>query len=179
MQVLALEKGQGKPKSYQKEVESTGLCNEWLWGRRGRCQSRGTSRSLSAGCSGIGKHGDEESALVWAPRDCRTSCLQPWRRQGFWCRLRAEGSREFGEEGENYLVGSSKNMTGGLLTSSRAMARRFLCPPESRAVLVWEQDIRPSAVRISVTWTRPHPAQVSVRVPASPRHHPDLTEPLP
>ena len=57
--------------------------------------------------------------------------------------------------GENYLVGSSKNMTGGLLTSSRAMARRFFCPPESRAVLVWEQDSRPSAVRISVTWPSP------------------------
>lgn len=62
-----------------------------------------------------------------------------------------------GEEGEKYLVGSSKNMTGGLLTSSRAMASRFLCPPESRAVLVWEQDIRPRAVRISVTWPSPAP----------------------
>lgn len=30
----------------------------------------------------------------------------------------------------SYLVGSSKNMTGGLLTSSRAMASRFLCPPD-------------------------------------------------
>lgn len=78
-----------------------------------------------------------------------------------------------GEEGETYLVGSSKNMTGGLLTSSRAMARRFLCPPESRAVLVCEQDIRPSAVRISVTWPSPH------RRPRSASSSPLLPTPTP
>lgn len=73
-------------------------------------------------------------------------------------------------------MGSSKNMTGGLLTSSRAMARRFLCPPESRAVLVWEQDIRPSAVRISVTWPGPPPTpgQLQNLRSSPPPHHPNL-----
>lgn len=35
-----------------------------------------------------------------------------------------------------HLVGSSKNMTGGLLTSSRAMARRLRCPPDRELVRV-------------------------------------------
>lgn len=51
-----------------------------------------------------------------------------------------------------YLVGSSKNMTGGLLTSSSAMARRFRWPPDRLPVRVLAQDSRPSAVRISFTW---------------------------
>lgn len=51
-----------------------------------------------------------------------------------------------------YLVGSSKNMTGGLFTSSSAMARRFLWPPERLPVRVLVQDSRPRAVRISLTW---------------------------
>ena len=84
-----------------------------------------------------------------------------------------------GEEGERYLVGSSKNMTGGLLTSSRAMARRFLCPPESRAVLVWEQDIRPSAVRISVTWPGRPPTPCQLQSLCFPQHHPNLSKHLP
>ena len=84
------------------------------------------------------------------------SGLQQWSGCSLQFWLWAEGRGQPNRRGgENYLVGSSKNMTGGLLTSSRAMARRFLCPPESRAVLVWEQDSRPSAVRISVTWPGP------------------------
>lgn len=52
-----------------------------------------------------------------------------------------------------HLVGSSKNMTGGLLTSSRAMARRLHWPPDSELVRVWAQSRSPKAVRISFTWT--------------------------
>ena len=33
-------------------------------------------------------------------------------------------------------VGSSKNIIGGLLTSSRAIERRFFCPPERFEVIV-------------------------------------------
>lgn len=36
-----------------------------------------------------------------------------------------------------YLVGSSKNMTGGLFTSSRAIASLLHCPPEREIVRVW------------------------------------------
>lgn len=50
-----------------------------------------------------------------------------------------------------YLVGSSKNMTGGLLTSSRAMARRFRWPPDRLPVRVLAQGSKPSAVKISLT----------------------------
>lgn len=52
----------------------------------------------------------------------------------------------------HYLVGSSKNMTGGLLTSSSAMARRLRWPPERLPVRVLAHDSRPRAVRISLTW---------------------------
>lgn len=104
----------------------------------------------------FGKDGDEEEALILAPGGCEQRL---WIMEKIQPPALAQGREErgmlVGKGEENYLVGSSKNMTGGLLTSSRAMARRFLCPPESRAVLVWEHDIRPSAVRISVTW--PHP----------------------
>lgn len=43
-------------------------------------------------------------------------------------------------------------MTGGLFTSSSAMARRFRWPPERLPVRVLAQDSRPRAVRISLTW---------------------------
>lgn len=42
-------------------------------------------------------------------------------------------------------------MTGGLLTSSRAIAKRFRCPPERHSVRVPEHSRRPSAVKISFT----------------------------
>lgn len=46
-------------------------------------------------------------------------------------------------------VGSSKNIMGGLFTSSKAMERRFFCPPERFEVMVlWCSD-RPRVSRIS------------------------------
>ncbi len=51
----------------------------------------------------------------------------------------------------SYLVGSSKNMTGGLLTSSRAIASLLRWPPERELVRVWAHSRRPRAVRISST----------------------------
>lgn len=50
-----------------------------------------------------------------------------------------------------HLVGSSKNMTGGLLTSSKAIAKRFLWPPERLDVRVLAHSNKPSAVKISLT----------------------------
>lgn len=54
-------------------------------------------------------------------------------------------------QSQAYLVGSSKNMTGGLLTNSSAMARRFRWPPDRLPVRVLAQGSKPSAVRISLT----------------------------
>lgn len=51
-----------------------------------------------------------------------------------------------------HLVGSSKNMTGGLLTSSRAIASLFLWPPDRWDVLVLAQSSNPRAIKISRTW---------------------------
>ncbi len=46
-------------------------------------------------------------------------------------------------------MGSSKNMIGGLLTSSRAIASRFLWPPERLDVFVSLQAVRPIISNIS------------------------------
>ena len=51
----------------------------------------------------------------------------------------------------SYLVGSSKNMTGGLLISSSAMASLFFSPPESLAVLVFKAWDSPIVSKISIT----------------------------
>jgi len=48
-----------------------------------------------------------------------------------------------------YLVGSSKNITGGLLTNSRAMASLFLSPPDNLDVIVFLAWLRPIVSRIS------------------------------
>lgn len=53
---------------------------------------------------------------------------------------------------QTYLVGSSKNITGGLLTSSRAMERRFRWPPERFCVLVCFASTSPNVLSISSTW---------------------------
>lgn len=68
-----------------------------------------------------------------------------------------------------YLVGSSKNMTGGLFTSSSAMARRFRWPPERLPVRVLAQDSRPRAVRISLTWGQRQSQSGPQGRPATPR----------
>lgn len=48
-----------------------------------------------------------------------------------------------------YLVGSSRNMTGGLLTISKAMDSLFFCPPDNLSVLVLIDGSRPIVSRIS------------------------------
>lgn len=48
----------------------------------------------------------------------------------------------------SYLVGSSKNITGGLFTSSWAMASRFRWPPDNCLILVNSDSLRPRASRI-------------------------------
>uniref|UniRef100_A0A182LTP1 Uncharacterized protein n=1 Tax=Anopheles culicifacies TaxID=139723 RepID=A0A182LTP1_9DIPT len=52
------------------------------------------------------------------------------------------------------LVGSSKNITGGLLTSSSAIDRRFRWPPERLSVSVLAASSRPSVSIISSTTAR-------------------------
>lgn len=47
-----------------------------------------------------------------------------------------------------YLVGSSKNITGGLSNISRAIASRFFCPPDKFPVLVFRLSYSPIASRI-------------------------------
>jgi hypothetical protein len=51
-----------------------------------------------------------------------------------------------------HVVGSSRKITGGLLTSSRAIDRRFLSPPDRRSVLVLRHDISPSVQSTSSIW---------------------------
>jgi len=46
-------------------------------------------------------------------------------------------------------VGSSRKMTGGLLTSSRAMHKRFRSPPESLGAMVFWDPFRRSIPKIS------------------------------
>ena len=45
-------------------------------------------------------------------------------------------------------VGSSKNITGGLLINSSAIARRFFCPPDKLAAIVFRASSRPKRIRI-------------------------------
>lgn len=52
---------------------------------------------------------------------------------------------------DTYVVGSSRKMIGGLLSSSRAMQSLFLSPPESRLVGVALMEESRSMSRISVT----------------------------
>lgn len=50
---------------------------------------------------------------------------------------------------ETHLVGSSKNMIGGLLTNSRAMESLFFWPPLRFEVIVWRCSDKPRVSRIS------------------------------
>ena len=52
----------------------------------------------------------------------------------------------------SYLVGSSRKITGGLLTSSNAMASLFLWPPEISLSLVLAVSVKPRFSRISFIW---------------------------
>lgn len=53
-----------------------------------------------------------------------------------------------------YLVGSSKNMIGGLLTSSKAIARRFLWPPDNCFVIVFLCEYSLSDSKILFIWNK-------------------------
>lgn len=84
--------------------------------------------------------------LGWHTRRDRTP-----RRRHWFC-IHVEISHIQNSQVISNLVGSSKNMTGGLLTSSRAMASLLHWPPEMQLVRVWAHSWRPRAVRISSTW---------------------------
>lgn len=56
------------------------------------------------------------------------------------------------EDESRPLVGSSKNIIGGLLTSSKAIDNRFFCPPERSLVYVSRWSMRPKVSKISATW---------------------------
>lgn len=51
-----------------------------------------------------------------------------------------------------YVVGSSRNMTVGLLTNSNAMDSRFLWPPLNLSARVFMCSYSPRVVRISSIW---------------------------
>jgi hypothetical protein len=51
----------------------------------------------------------------------------------------------------SYLVGSSKNIIGGLLINSNAMASRFFCPPLKFPVRVLRDASRPISLKITST----------------------------
>lgn len=51
-----------------------------------------------------------------------------------------------------YVVGSSRKITGGLFTSSKAIESLFLSPPESRSVGVFLTCINLSMSKISSIW---------------------------
>jgi len=53
-----------------------------------------------------------------------------------------------------YLVGSSKNIIGGLLTSSNAIERRFFWPPDKLLVIVFRCSARPNVSKISWIWKK-------------------------
>lgn len=53
------------------------------------------------------------------------------------------------------VVGSSKNITGGLLTNSKAMDNRFISPPDSSWHIVWFDLVSRRRSKISsIWWTR-------------------------
>lgn len=58
------------------------------------------------------------------------------------------------EELSRPLVGSSKNMIGGLLTSSSAIDRRFFCPPDSPLVIVLRWSRSPRVSKISLIYNK-------------------------
>lgn len=51
-----------------------------------------------------------------------------------------------------HLVGSSKNMIGGLLIISKAIDNLFLCPPERLLALVFLASCKPNVSNMSSTW---------------------------
>lgn len=66
----------------------------------------------------------------------------------------AAGSQQGQDERRNipkvaHLVGSSKNIIGGLLTNSRAIDNLFFCPPLRFAVMVRRCSAKPRVSRIS------------------------------
>jgi len=51
-----------------------------------------------------------------------------------------------------HVVGSSRKIIGGLLTSSKAIDRRFFCPPDRHSVLVLRHEISPRVRSTSSIW---------------------------
>lgn len=51
-----------------------------------------------------------------------------------------------------HVVGSSRNMTTGLLMSSKAIDSRFFCPPDSLLACVFAASVRPKVPRISAIY---------------------------
>lgn len=55
---------------------------------------------------------------------------------------------------DTYVVGSSRNITVGLLISSSAIESRFFWPPDNRFVIVFWCSYRPSNVKISSIYSK-------------------------
>ena len=83
-----------------------------------------------------------------ASRKCienTTSCPIRWKNKIFKMSMSGNliWNKNFSTKHFNYLVGSSKNIIGGLLINSSAIARRFFWPPDKLAVLVFSTSERP------------------------------------
>lgn len=55
---------------------------------------------------------------------------------------------------ETYVVGSSRNITGGLLMSSSAIAKRFFWPPDNRPVNTLYRFSKPNNTNMWWIWLR-------------------------
>lgn len=64
---------------------------------------------------------------------------------------RIEVALFYDQDLSTYLVGSSRNIIGGLLISSRAIDNRFFWPPDKNSVLVCLHSDSPKTFSISET----------------------------
>ena len=82
---------------------------------------------------------------------CVTTMIAVWARRAIWLRMRITPSARSLSRG---AVGSSANMTGGLLASARAMDTRCCSPPESCDVSALARCCTSSAVSSSSARSR-------------------------
>lgn len=95
--------------------------------------------------------------LAWIYIALNSNCLARWK-------IKRNVVHSMGKayRGTTHVVGSSKNIIGGLSTNSRAMDSRFFCPPESRSQRVFLWTAKPSVSKISSIWNNSEPLQNKV-----------------
>lgn len=65
----------------------------------------------------------------------------------------------------SYEVGSSRNITGGLFTSSKAMDKRLRSPPDSRWPIVSAAFVNRSKLKISSIYEQKTIYMASIKLP--------------